>query len=95
MRNEALSAGKSSSEFDELRLARTLDLACECMDTTCTERVTLTVAEYEATRADSNPFVVVSGHEVSAVEEIVGQEEHYLLVSRLASEAAVAEKLDP
>jgi hypothetical protein len=94
-RIEELAAGESSTMFEELRLARTIDLACECMDETCTERVTLTVAEYEAIRADSNSFFVLSGHEVAEVEEVVREEDRYLVVSKLGAGAEMAEKLDP
>jgi hypothetical protein len=95
-RIEVLALGKeSSSMFKELRLARTIDLACECMDVTCVERVTLTGAEYEAIRADSNFFFVLPGHEVSEVEETVRSEEQYLVVSKFAPGDAVAKKLDP
>jgi hypothetical protein len=80
--------------FEEHRLARTVDLACECLDTACTERVTLTVAEYEAIRADSNRFFVLPGHEVPEVEETVRSEEHYVVVSKLPPGDEVAMKLD-
>jgi hypothetical protein len=95
-RIEALVAGESSSVFlEDLRLARPLDLACECMDETCTQRVTLTVAEYEAIRADSNSFFVIPGHEVPEVEEVVREEDRYLVVAKLGAGAGVAERLDP
>ena len=38
-RIEQLAPGQKSM-FDELQRARTIDLACECMDETCIERVT-------------------------------------------------------
>jgi ABC-type phosphate transport system ATPase subunit len=94
-RIEELAAGQSSSMFEALRLARTIDLACECMDETCTERVTLTVADYEAIRSNSNSFLVLPGHEVPDVEEVTRTEENYLVVSKLGVGARVAEKLDP
>jgi ABC-type phosphate transport system ATPase subunit len=94
-RIEELAAGQSSSMFEELRLARTIDLACECMDETCTERVTLTVADYEEIRSNSNSFFVLPGHEVPDVEEVTRNEENYRVVSKLGAGARVAEKLDP
>jgi hypothetical protein len=65
------------------------------METACIERVTLTVGEYEAIRADSNSFFVVPGHEVPDVDETVRGEEHYVVVSKLAPGDEVAKKLDP
>jgi hypothetical protein len=65
------------------------------MDETCTERVTMTIGEYEQVRADSNSFFVLPGHDVPDVEEIVRKETAYVVVSKLGVGAAVVEKLDP
>ena len=55
---------------------------CECADMTCAEQVEMTLAEYEGMRAHPNRFVVLPGHEVSDVEEIVFRSEGFLLVSK-------------
>jgi hypothetical protein len=94
-RIEYLAAGESASMFEELRLAREIDLACECMDEACTERVTMTVGEYEAVRSGSNSFFVKPGHDVREVEEIVREEANFVVVSKIGAGAPVAEKLDP
>jgi hypothetical protein len=65
------------------------------MDETCTERVAMTVGEYEQLRADSNSFIVLPGHNVPDAEEVVREETAYVVVSKLGAGAAVAEKLDP
>jgi hypothetical protein len=93
-RIEHLTAGQSAS-FEEMRLGKEIDLACECMDETCTERVTMTLGEYEAVRAASNSFFVKPGHDVPDVEEIIRKEAHYVVVSKIGAGAAVAERLDP
>jgi hypothetical protein len=95
-RIEGLAAGRpTTSTFDEMRLATQIDLACECMDEACTERVTMTVREYEAVRSDSNTFFVKPGHDVPEVEDVVRQETNYVVVSKIGAGAPVAEKLDP
>ena len=94
-RIEHLAAGQPASMFEEMRLGKEIDLACECMDEACTERVTMTVAEYEAVRSESNSFFVKPGHNAPDVEDIVREEAHYLVVSKTGVGAAVAEKLDP
>ena len=91
---EQLAEGNPSI-FEDLQSSRTMDLACECMDETCTERVTMTIGEYEQVRADSNSFFVLPGHDVPDVEEIVREETAYVVVSKLGVGAAVVEKLDP
>jgi len=94
-RIEELAIGKPSSMFEELRLSKTIDLACECMDVTCTERITMTVADYEEIRSESNSFFVLPAHEVADVEDIVRREEQYVVVRKVGAGAPVAEKFDP
>ena len=68
---------------------------CECLDLACEEPVPLTLEEYEHVRADPNRFVVLPGHEVLRVDEIVEQNDRYLLVRKRGAGADVAEVLDP
>ena len=93
-RIEQLARGNPSI-FEELHSSRTIDLACECMDETCTQGVTMTIGEYEQVRAESNSFFVLPGHDVSDVEAIVREETAYVVVRKLGAGAPVAEKLDP
>jgi hypothetical protein len=94
-RIEDLAAGQPDSMAEEARLAKEIDLACECMDKTCTQPVTMSVREYEAVRSDSNTFFVKPGHEVPEVEKVVREEPNYVVVSKVGAGAPVAEKLDP
>jgi hypothetical protein len=90
-----LAAGQPASMFEEVRLAKEIHLACECMDEACTQRVTMTVREYEAVRAHSNRFFVKPGHDVPEVEEVVREQASYVVVRKVGAGAAVAERLDP
>jgi hypothetical protein len=65
------------------------------MDEACTERVTMTVREYEAVRSDSNTFFVKPGHEVPEVDQVAREEPNYVVVRKVGAGAPVAEKLDP
>ena len=94
-RIEDLSGGQPTETSGEVSLAREIDLACECIDETCTQRVTMTAREYEAVRSDSNTFFVKPGHDVPEVEEVVRAEANYVVVSMVGTGAPVAEKLDP
>jgi hypothetical protein len=94
-RIEGLAAGRPTSIFEDVGLAREIDLACECMDEACTERITMTVREYEAVRSDSNTFFVKPGHDVPEVEDVVREETNYVVVSKVGAGAPVAERLDP
>jgi hypothetical protein len=94
-RIEELAAGGPSSAFEDLRLSRTLDLACECMDDTCTERITMTISEYEEIRSGSNAFFVRPGHEAPEIEVRAREGAGYIVVTKIGAGARVAEQLDP
>jgi len=83
------------SIFEDLQRSRPIDLACECLDERCTERVTMTIAEYEQIRSDSNTFFVRPGHGDLEVEEVVRDAGDYVVVAKLGAGGSVAERLDP
>jgi hypothetical protein len=68
---------------------------CECGSADCTATIEMTVPEYENVRADPTHFVVVSGHEIPEVEEVVERHEHYDVVRKHAAEAQIAIETDP
>jgi len=68
---------------------------CECLSTECVEQVALTIEEYESVRSDSNRFLVLPGHEVAEVEDVVETEGRYLVVAKKGAGGTVAEELDP
>lgn len=68
---------------------------CECGRADCTATVELTVGEYERVRADPTHFVVVPGHEIPEVEEVVERHERYDVVRKHAGEAQIAIDTDP
>jgi hypothetical protein len=69
---------------------------CECAETTCTEILRLTLAEYEAVRANSRRFINAAGHHVSARGWAVPVEEHerYVVVEKVGDAGVMAEQLD-
>jgi len=68
---------------------------CECLDTSCGQSLALTVEEYEHVRSHANRFVVVPGHDVADVEEILEASEPFLVVAKLGSGAEVAARHYP
>src|SRR6185437_1318518 len=44
---------------------------CECGRLDCQEQAHLSLAEYEAVRAEPNRFIVLQGHELPEVERVV------------------------
>jgi hypothetical protein len=75
--------------------AQEYEFFCECPDTSCVERVALTLAEYEAIRQDPRRFLVAPGHEVPEIEHVVAQEEPATIVEKDGPAGAMAELLDP
>jgi uncharacterized protein (DUF1499 family) len=65
--NERISEKAESHGLDPHRY----EFFCECSDTSCLERVTLTLEEYEHIRAEPTRFVVRPGHVVAEIETVV------------------------
>jgi hypothetical protein len=72
------------------------DWVCECANLECLIPVHLTVAEYEAVRADPAHFLVApdEAHIVLDVERVVTRNERYWVVEKLGEAADVSEALD-
>jgi hypothetical protein len=68
---------------------------CECADTECAEGIAATLEEYEAVRREPNRFLVLAGHDIPGVEDVVATTERYVVVSKLGTGAAVAAEADP
>lgn len=71
------------------------EFVCECSDSHCTERLTLTRAEYEHVRADGTRFVLARGHATPEVEHVVEHEDDHLVIEKIGVAADVAARLDP
>ncbi|HSP71817.1 MAG TPA: hypothetical protein VLN26_05560 [Gaiellaceae bacterium] len=71
-----------------------VDFVCECADESCTERIQLSLREYEDVRADPRQFAVLPGHQVF-VEHVVADRGGYLIVAKDGEAGALAEDTDP
>ena len=72
-----------------------LEFLCECDDTDCVEKVSVTRAEYEAIRALATHFVVLPGHEDPGIEQVVQHTERFLVVEKEGEAAREALADDP
>jgi hypothetical protein len=69
---------------------------CECGDMNCAEQIDIDLATYEDVRSDPTWFVIVPGHEVANVEEIVARHDGFDVVAKHKGAAeAVAIATDP
>lgn len=48
-----------------------LHVVCECADMACAEMIDVPAADYERIRSDPTLFILVTGHEVADVEDVV------------------------
>jgi hypothetical protein len=79
---------------DELGGATSFEIVCECGDSSCIERFTITNRDYEALRRDARRFAVVPGHERPEIERTVERRTGYFVVEKTDPAAAkAAEKL--
>jgi hypothetical protein len=68
---------------------------CECAKLDCREKVSLTRAQYEAVRARPEHFVVVPGHDVPDVEDVVEGGDGHAVVEKPAAVMDLVRGTDP
>jgi hypothetical protein len=76
--NEAIEAGTGEDR---------LVFICECGKVGCGTTVDLSRSEYEAVRTSFDRFLVVPGHEIPAIEQVLERHRGYLVVSKQDPEA--------
>jgi hypothetical protein len=98
-KNEALfrEVNERIKEVNEpLALEEPSDYLCECGSRDCTEPIALTHVEYERVRSEPTHFAVASGHVVPDVENVVAENDRYVVVEKSAPAAArIAIERDP
>jgi hypothetical protein len=60
---------------------------CECGTLGCTCTVELTIAEYEDVRSGFERFLVIPGHELEDIEDVIERHDKYLVVAKRDSQA--------
>jgi hypothetical protein len=68
---------------------------CECADTSCIERVGMTIREYEELRGHPRRFVVRRGHRSPETERVVEERTGYTIVEKLGAAGDYAARFDP
>jgi len=61
---------------------------CECGNLGCSETVQLTISEYETVRSGFERFLIVPGHQIEEIEEVVERHDAYLVVAKRDDQAA-------
>jgi hypothetical protein len=96
-RNEALfrSVNERVEEVVQPGNNEEIDFLCECGDSECVEKISLTRSEYERVRADSAQFAIAVGHEIPDIEDVVTRTDRFLAVRKQPEESAIARETDP
>jgi hypothetical protein len=89
--NEDLERGLHSVRLED---GERVGFVCECSDTDCANLVHIELAKYEEIRSDSRRFLVVPGHEMAEVEDVVETDERYCVVQKHADVSGVVERGD-
>ena len=98
-RNEALFR-RVNERVEEVSgaFAPILDAAefyCECADIECSERIPMTLADYEALRSVATHFAVKPGHVRSDAERVVERWPGHVVVEKVGQAGRRATELDP
>jgi hypothetical protein len=73
-----------------------INFACECGRATCAQPITMTLAEYEAVRAEPTHFAVAPQHEQPEIEVVIERHPTYFVVEKREPDAQeVARETDP
>lgn len=70
-----------------------LSILCECADPDCTARIEITPDEYQAARAEPRQFILLPGHELVEIEEVVSRNERCEIVRKHGEAGAIAEQI--
>ena len=77
-------------------VTETMAVVCECGKLECTEQIELDIPTYERVRSEPTHFVVLPGHEIPDVEEIVEHHDGYNVIRKHpGGPAELARATDP
>jgi hypothetical protein len=60
-----------------------LDVVCECANERCTKVISMRAVEYTRVREHSDRFIVLRGHQVAGIENVVETTQSYVIVEKL------------
>ena len=71
-----------------------VEFVCECAAEECTERITMTLGQYEEVRRVPIRFIVKPGHVYPEFERVVEEVDGYVVIEKFGEAAAEARMLD-
>lgn len=55
---------------------------CECSDESCRRRIQMKPSLYEKVHKRRNRFIIIAGHEIDAIEQVVNRHDDYIVVEK-------------
>jgi len=78
------------------RMSELIELFCECgQQAPCEERVNVSAATYERVRSDPTTFILLPGHGIAIVEDVIEQGDGFLIAKNIGRAADIARAADP
>ena len=78
------------------RMSELIELFCECgQQAPCEERVNVSAAIYERVRADPTTFILLPGHGIATVEDVIESGDGFLIARNIGRAAEIARAADP
>ena len=78
------------------RMSELIELFCECgQQAPCEERVNVSAATYERVRSDPTTFILLPGHGIAIVEDVIEQGDGFLIARNIGRAADIARAADP
>ena len=69
---------------------------CECATLACKTQIMIRPEVYEQTRARSDHFIVLCGHQLDDIETVIEDHETFFVIEKTPAEAKrIAEEMDP
>ena len=69
-----------------------IEVTCECVDTSCTRTVQIPLHDFAEIDRATNRFLVVPGHELPDVEDVVERRDRFLIVAKRGAGADLVEQ---
>jgi len=76
-------------------VSSTAVFSCECAALSCTEQIEMSMDEYEVVRSQPNGFAVLPGHVYPDVENVVRENERFVVVAKIGPGAKIAKETYP
>jgi hypothetical protein len=68
---------------------------CECGDSDCSEKVSLTRVEYEAVRSQGSRFVIAINHENPEIERVTFENGRFAIVQKMMAAGRMSQETNP